>query len=174
MHRLAAFAEDRDVDPAEVLSEASAPDDVRNVHDTPVLQSGQAVLDSRRLCDALDTGCEEVLRLHADQRGAALEDMRSHLAADRRLHRQNVRGDEPEDRQDKAPERMLDSEWDLALVSPREPGSVGLRHFHTDVRAGIPCADEENAAWTQLGRIPVFAGVHLDDAGVELGCKLGH
>ena len=51
---------------------------------------------------------------------------------------------------------------------------MGLRHFHTDVRAGIPGADEENAAGTQLGRIPVFAGVHLHDAGVELGCELGH
>src|SRR6266550_4904169 len=101
---------------------------------------------SDRLCDALDAGCEEVLRLHPDARRAALEDVRTDFAADRRLYRQNVRGDEPKQRHDQAPERVLDTEWNLTLVSPGQPGPVTLRHFHSDVRAGVPSADQENSA----------------------------
>src|SRR4029077_17717284 len=42
VHRLRVVAEERDLDPAEVLPEARAPDDIFHVHDAPVLEYGQA------------------------------------------------------------------------------------------------------------------------------------
>src|SRR5206468_1431122 len=85
VRRLAVLAEDRHVDPAEVLPEARAPDDVRDVHDTSVLEDGQAVTDADSLRNALDARSEEIVRLNADPRRAAIEDVRADLAADRRL-----------------------------------------------------------------------------------------
>src|SRR5439155_10145846 len=52
--RLALLAEDREVDPREVLPEAGAPDDVRHVDDVAVLEDRCPLSDADRSWDAGD------------------------------------------------------------------------------------------------------------------------
>src|SRR5205085_9769939 len=93
------LAENRDVDPAEILPEAGAPDHVRYLQDVSVLEDGPTVSYPHSLRHPFDARCQEVVRLHPDPRRPVREDVGTDLAAERRLHREHVRGDEPEDRQ---------------------------------------------------------------------------
>ena len=173
VHRYAVPVEDRDIDPAVVLPEARAPDHVRDVENAAVLEHGEPVLHCDGPRSLLDTCRLEVVRLDADPRRAAREDVRSHLTAERRLDREHVRGDEPEHGHDDAAQRVLDAKRDLPLVGTGEPRPVRLRNLHRDVRPRVAGADQQHLAGLQLRRTPVLARVHLHDARLELGSEPG-
>src|SRR6266536_843933 len=119
VQRLTLAVEDRHIDPAEVLPEARAPEHVGDVEDAAVLENGKAVLHADGPRHLLDARLIQVARLHPDARGAALEHVRPHLAAERRSHGEDPGRDEPQDRYDDSTARVLDPDRDLPLVGPR-------------------------------------------------------
>src|SRR5206468_11334264 len=68
--RLTALVEDRETDPREAGLEAGAPDDVRDLDHTSVLEQGTTTFHTAHACDARDAGALEVVGLLADERRA--------------------------------------------------------------------------------------------------------
>jgi len=79
--RLPVLVEDREVDPREVLPEARAPDDVRDVEHPVVVQERQAVSQPDDPSDPVRAGLRQLLRLGADER--ILARVRPELPPDR-------------------------------------------------------------------------------------------
>ena len=98
---------------------------LRDVEDASVVEHGQPVLDADRSCEhALDAGRAQVLPPVAEQRRAAVPDVRAHLAAERRVDGQDVRADEEEPAEEEPPAAALDRRRHLPGVPPREDDLV--------------------------------------------------
>ena len=61
----------------------------------------------------------------------------------------------------------------LAGVPPRQPGPAIPGHLQGDLGPRVGGAYDQDAALLQLGWIPVFAGMQLDDARIELAGEGG-
>ena len=62
----------------------------------------------------------------------------------------------------------FDAEREMAGISSRQPGGAITSDVEGDLGAGVACPDNEDAAVLELRRIPVGAGMSLDDAGVKV------
>src|SRR5947208_758233 len=174
MDRLSVLPEDRKVDPGEVVAETRAPDHVRRVEHTLVLEHGQALTDAGDLRHTLDSGSDEGVRLDPDQGRGAEGELRADLAADRRAHREHVVPEEAEDGEHDLATAASMRNGDLADVSPGEPGGARTGQLVRDLRAGVAGADDEHAAFPQLHGVAVLARVQLDDSRIELRCEGRH
>src|SRR5262249_33510177 len=145
LHGVAVLAElERDANPAVIRAEPGAPDDVPDIEDTPVLEHRTTVLDAGRpRGDAFDAGGRQLALPVAQERSAASPHMRTHVAAERRVDRQEVCPDEDEPAEDDSPAATLDRRRDLAGVRPRQDRLVGGCRLEGDVGAGMACADDE-------------------------------
>src|SRR5919107_1879813 len=63
----------------------------------------------------------------------------------------------------------LDPEWNMARLLACQPGRVPAGDLDADLGSRIASSDHQDAAFLELGRVPVIAGVQLDDSGIELG-----
>ncbi len=89
------------------------------------------------------------------------------------LHGQHVRDQEPDHRHEQPIPPASGAEGLLARVPSRQPGPVTSGHLQGDLSPRVGGADDEDAALPQLGRIPVFAGMQLHEARIELGGEGG-
>ena len=90
-----------------------------------------------------------------------MPDVRAHLAAERRVHREDVRADEEQDAEAGAPSPRLDRCRDLTRVRSRQDGLVLGRRLVGDVGSGVARADNENAALLELREVAVVARMEL-------------
>ena len=164
------------VDPGEAGVEPGAPDDVGHLQHPAVLQQGQPVPHPGHPADGPDPGGGEVAGLDPDPGQAPGGELGTLPAADRRVGGQHPEEHHPEDQPDEQqPGRgALDPERDLADVPSRQPGPVRGRELERDLRPRVAGPHDQDVAVPQLGRVAVFGGVELDDAGVELGGEGGH
>ncbi len=170
VHRSSVLAEDRQVDPGQVVAEADAPHDVRDVleHAT-ALDHRLAVADADGPGHVLDAGRGEPLRLHAHERVALRHLLRDHLAADRVAEREHVHAQEPDHvEHDVARDPAVDVRGDVPAGRAGLHRRVGLRDLERDVAARVPDPDHQDATVAELRGVPVRARVQLDDRRVEL------
>src|SRR6266545_5725765 len=173
VHGFTVLAEDRKVDPRELLPVAGAPDDVRDLQDSIVFQHRQSVEHAHHPRDAFYARGYQVLGLDPDQRSCHGRKLRNKLSADGRPLRQDVAAREPDDREDepRAPAPMADR--DLPRRLPREPRALALRELERDLGTRIAQADDEHVTLPQLPRVAVVARVEQHDRGVELEGEWG-
>src|SRR4029077_8380360 len=144
-------------------------DHVLDVEDATVVEHGQTVLDSDHpRMDALDPGADQILLSVAQERSAAVPDVRPHLAAERRVHCEDVRAEEEEDAKADAPSPRLDRCRDLTRVRSRQDGAVIDSCLVGDIGSRVARADHENAALLKLRKVAIVVRMQLPDLRVEL------
>ena len=84
------LVEDRQVDPGVIRIEARAPHDVRDLENATVLEERQPVPNADRPRNTLHPRGGEILGLRPDEGHAVGQHLRTHLPAQRRLHRQHA------------------------------------------------------------------------------------
>ena len=130
--------------------------------DATVVEHGQTVLDADHpRVNALDPGGEQILLSVAQERSAAVPDVRSHLAAEWRVHREDVRAEEEQHAKAGAASPRLDRRRDLTRVRSRQDGLMLDSRLVGDIRSRVARADHENAALLQLREVAVVVRVEL-------------
>ena len=164
------------VDPRQVGVKSGAPDDVGDVEDRPVLEDGAALAHGDHPGHPHDPGSCDVPPAHPAKRNAAgrVQEMVTHLPADRCPDRKHVRRHEPHHGQQEPVGKAAGAGGLLTGVAPREPSLVVPRELDGDLGPGVPGAHHKNPARLELGRIAVLAGVQLNDVGVEIGTQSRH
>jgi hypothetical protein len=101
------------------------------------------------------------------------EDLRARLAADRRVHVEDVGPDPPQDREHDPAAPGLDPDRDVPGVVARQVGRACGCEVHRDVGAGVAWTDDQHRPVLELGGVAVLARVQLDRARVEVGREVG-
>ena len=165
----------REPDPAIVVAEAGAPDDIRDVQHAPVGQHGLPALDSDRpLEDELHARGLEIRALHADERAAVHAKLMLRLATHRCRHGQDPRPQEAQHGPGHAHAPAVERDWNLAGIPAGENGRVPrARNLERDVASRVRRADHEHPSRLQLLRALVVGGVELPNRRIQLGRELG-
>ena len=171
--RLVTGVEHRQVDPAEVVAEPGAPDDVGHLQDPPVLQQGQAVAGPDRPRHPLDPGGGQVPAPDPGKGRRGREQPGPQPAPDRVVHRQHLGEGEPDRGCGQPVDPAAGAGRLVARVGPGHPGRVGGRHLQGDLGPRVGRPDHQDAAVAQLGGAPVAGGVELEEGRVQVGGELG-
>jgi hypothetical protein len=97
---------------------------------------------------------------------------RAHLAADRRVDRQDMVGREPDQRIHHPPEEPVQVHGDMTGVGAHQRRSVPAGDVEGDLRAGVGRPDHEDRPVLELRWAPVLARVELEDRGTQLPGEL--
>ena len=103
-----------------------------------------------------------------------MPDVRAHLAAERRVGREDVRPGEEQAPEEHPSTTALDRRGKLARVRTRQDDLVPRRGLEGDVRARVARADDEDGAFLELREVAVVARVELGDVGIERAREVGH
>src|SRR5207237_8719357 len=143
-------------DPAEVRTEAGAPDDVPDLEDPAAVEHRQPVLDARSPPEhPFHAHGAQIRSPVAEKRRAAAPDLRPHLPAQRRVDGQDVRPGEEETAEESTSAPALDRGRQLPRVATGQHDLVLRSGLEGDVGAGVTGADDEHRAVTTLPEVPV-------------------
>ena len=169
MDQGAVLAEDRQVDPRQIVPEPGAPDHVRHVEHLAVLEDRSAVHRPRRSCPR---AARRRPRAASASRGpAGRPGWRScaGLPTDRRAEREHVAcGEHDQADRDETGERCRRCPRGRGRGRARQPGRVRAHELERDVAARVAGTHDEHAALTELRRVAVLGRVQLHDRGIEV------
>lgn len=174
VHRLPVVVEDREFDPSEVRPEPGAPDHVRHIDDTAVLDDRGTAADSVRSRHSLDPSGGEVFRVHPLQRRRLGQHLRPNLPPDRRADGEHSGGQEPDKGSEEPVPHTFGVDGEVTDVRPGQPGRVGGGDLECDLGAGVARTHHEDPAVAQLSGVGVLAGMQRHDPRIELRGELGN